>query len=348
MVANRLRVLVVDDFDDWRSVICSVLAQHPQLCIAGEAADGPEAIRTIADLLPDLIVLDVGLPKLNGLEVAIRVRELSPHSKILIVSEMRSADIAEEAFRRGVLAYVVKSDAGKELLPAVEAVLQGKRFVSAYLSGGVFDASKTTVPSSIRRDKNAIRPLPSRNSENRPRHEVEFYTDEAAFLTGLTRYVETVLRHGDPVIICATVPHRTSILHNLRAAGLDIQALIESGTVVLMDPFAALSAVMVDDKPDAARCEQALAKLINGAARNSPGTHQHFAFCGQIAPLLLSQGNAEGAILLEHMWDEISLAYGVDTLCGYLWSEVPKENRQEIMQRICTEHSGVYGLGSDR
>src|SRR5260370_1079581 len=103
--------------------------------IIGEAVDGLEAIQKAQQLKPDLILLDIGLPTLNGIETARRIRELSPKSKILFVSENRSWDIVEEALRTGAGGYVVRSDAAGELLPAVEAVLGGKRFVSASLAG---------------------------------------------------------------------------------------------------------------------------------------------------------------------------------------------------------------------
>ncbi len=80
-------------------------------------------------------MLDIGLPTLNGIEAARRIREISPKSKILFVSDNRSRDIAEEALCTGARGYVVKAAAASELLPAVEAVLQDKRFVSASLTG---------------------------------------------------------------------------------------------------------------------------------------------------------------------------------------------------------------------
>jgi DNA-binding NarL/FixJ family response regulator len=86
-------------------------------------------------LQPDLILLDIGLPTLNGIEAARRIREVSPKSRILFVSENRSPEIADEAFRTGACGYVVKAAATSELLPAVEAVLQDKRFVSVSLTG---------------------------------------------------------------------------------------------------------------------------------------------------------------------------------------------------------------------
>jgi len=82
-----------------------------------------------------LILLEIGLPTLNGIEAARRIRQVSPTSKILFVSENRSLDIAEEALGTGAGGYVVKSDARSELLPAVKAVLEGKRFISASLAG---------------------------------------------------------------------------------------------------------------------------------------------------------------------------------------------------------------------
>ena len=129
-----VKVLVVDDFEPWCRVICSMLQKHPGLQIVGEASDGLEAVQRARELQPDLILLDVGLPRINGIEVARRILELSPRTKILFVSEGSSPDVAEAALGTGASGYVIKSDAGTELLPAVEGVLRGERFISARLA----------------------------------------------------------------------------------------------------------------------------------------------------------------------------------------------------------------------
>src|ERR1700751_5766693 len=128
------RVLVVEDNEPYRRFICSTLGKRPELHIVCEVSDGLEAVQKAEELHPDLILLDIGLPTLNGIEAARRIRKLSPESKILFVSQESSADVVQEAFSTGAHGYVVKSDAGSELLPAVEAVLQGKRLVSASIS----------------------------------------------------------------------------------------------------------------------------------------------------------------------------------------------------------------------
>jgi DNA-binding NarL/FixJ family response regulator len=103
------------------------------LQVIGEASDGLEAVRKAEEMLPDLIVLDLGLPGLNGLEAARRIRKVSPESKIVFVTQESSADVMQEALSLGALGYVVKAYAGRDLLAAVDAVCQGRQFVGKSL-----------------------------------------------------------------------------------------------------------------------------------------------------------------------------------------------------------------------
>jgi len=130
-----VRVIVVEDHEKWRHFFSTALQKQPELQVIGEVSDGLEAVQKAEELQPDLILLDIDLPTLNGIEAARQIRKVSPASRILFVSENRSADIAEEALSTGASGYVVKSDTGSELLPAVKAVLEGKRFISASLAG---------------------------------------------------------------------------------------------------------------------------------------------------------------------------------------------------------------------
>jgi DNA-binding NarL/FixJ family response regulator len=120
------RVLVVDDFAEWRRELCATIQEIPGLHVVGEAADGLEAIQKSKDLRPDLILLDIGLPRLNGIEVARRLSKVCPESKIIFVTENRSSDIREEGFRAGGSAFVIKSDSASELVAAINFVLKRK------------------------------------------------------------------------------------------------------------------------------------------------------------------------------------------------------------------------------
>jgi DNA-binding response OmpR family regulator len=126
-------VLVVDDFEPFRQFVRLALAKRPELQLIGEAADGFEAVQKAAELKPDLILLDLNLPTMNGIEAARQIRILSPESRIIFLSQESSTDIVEGALRTGAWGYVVKARAGSELLAAVEAVRLGKKFVSLHI-----------------------------------------------------------------------------------------------------------------------------------------------------------------------------------------------------------------------
>jgi DNA-binding NarL/FixJ family response regulator len=132
------RILVVEDYEPVRRFICSILRERPGFQIVEEVTDGLEAVQKAGELQPDLIMLDIGLPSLNGIDAARRIRKLFPKIKILFVTQESSAVVVQEALALGALGYVVKAHAGSELLPAVEAVLQGRQFVSSGLSGHYF------------------------------------------------------------------------------------------------------------------------------------------------------------------------------------------------------------------
>lgn len=134
LVTESVRILLVDDFEPFRRSTSSRLNKQPGFHIVGEAMDGLEAIQKTQELKPDLVVLDIGLPKLNGIEVARKIRAVSPESKILFLTGNDYPQIASEAFGAGADGYVIKLDAADELLAAVEAVLVGRHYVSKRLA----------------------------------------------------------------------------------------------------------------------------------------------------------------------------------------------------------------------
>lgn len=140
-MTRGVRILLVDDFEPWRNLVASLLRKNPDWQIICEVSDGLAAVQKAEELQPDLILLDIGLPKLNGIEAVASIRKVAPESKILFLSENRSPEVAAAALSEGGHGYVVKSDGANDLLLAVEAVLQGKRFVSSIFAG--FDFSGT-------------------------------------------------------------------------------------------------------------------------------------------------------------------------------------------------------------
>ena len=332
MEAPAVRVFIVDDYEPFRRFIRSTLGRRQDLQIIGEASDGLEAVHRAETLQPDLIVLDIGLPSLNGIEVARRIRKLWPPCKILMMSQESSVDLAQEAFRLGALGYVVKSHAGSELLASVDAVCQGRQFISKGLSRhhwtGAFHQEARPSPVSGR-------------AEIPHRHEVQFYSDDAAFLLGLTSFIEAALKAGNPVIAVATKSHREGLLQQLMERGVDGVAAMEQGLYLSLDVDEALSTFMVNDLPDPARFLQIFGDLVASAAKLAKGAQSRVAACGEFSPTLWARGKADAAIQVEHLTDEIARTCNVDILCGYVLNNFQREQDSHIYRRICAEHSSV-------
>ena len=340
MGKTSIRVLVVDDYGPWRRFACATLLKQPELQVIGEVSDGLEAVQQAQELQPDLIVLDIGLPTLNGIEAARRIREVSLASKILFLSENRSSDIVEEALSTGARGYVVKSDAANDLLPAMKAVLEGKRFVSASLTG-LNGPSDSQTGTRLDRD-NVATVIPIRNMGSTRHHEVGFYSDDGSFLGEFTGFIAAALRGGKAVIIVATESHRNNLFTRLRAHGFDMGAAVEEGRCIPLDAADTLSTFMVNNSPDPVRFLRVAGDLIAGAAKAVDGELARVAACGECAPLLWAQGNVEAAIQVEHLWDKIAITHKVDIFCGYSLSSFQGGVGSYAFEKICSAHSAVH------
>ena len=105
-----VRVLVVDDYEPWRQQVCSILQIQPELRVVAEAGDGLEAVQKAQELKPDLILLDIGLPNLNGLEAAKQIRQAAPDAQIIFLTQNSDRDVVRAALSTGAQGYVLKTD----------------------------------------------------------------------------------------------------------------------------------------------------------------------------------------------------------------------------------------------
>jgi DNA-binding NarL/FixJ family response regulator len=333
--ASSVRVLVVEDFEPYVQFIRSMLGKMPELRIICEVADGLEAVQKAEELQPDLILLDIGLPTLNGIEAARRIRKLAPESKILFVSQESSADVVQGALSLGA-GYVLKAQAGSELLAAVEAVLRGKRFVSSGLAGhSCSDAADKLAPRSLTQ---AGSPIDGTEKRVVPRnHEVQFYSDDVSFLVGLTRFIEAALEAGSAVIVVATESHRRSLLQGLQAHGVDIATATEQGRYIPLDAADTLSTFMEGAGPNRERFLSTFGALIR-SAETAEGKHKRVVVFGEMVAVLCAEGRMKAAIELEKLGNELAQTHSFYTRCAYPMTD---ELKGEPYATICAEHSAV-------
>ncbi len=318
---SSIRILIIDDYADWRRQVRLLLLQaRPEWQVIAEASDGLEAVQKAQDLKPDIILLDIGLPKLNGIEAARRIRQFSPSSKIIFLSQNHDRDIVRGALGMGALGYVRKTDVKKELLPAVDAVLRGEQFVSTSSEGPQF--TRTAGARLLHR------------------HEVLFYSDDTVLLDRLTRFVASALKAGKAAIVLVTKAHADNLLQRLRAGGVDTDGAIQEGTFILQDVAKTLPTFMVKDVPDAARFFEVVSGLMEAAAKAAK--HSRVVACGECSPLLLAEGKPDAAIRIEQITNDLAQTHNADILCTYPLSSFHGEEDEHVFQSICAQHSAVY------
>jgi DNA-binding NarL/FixJ family response regulator len=319
---SSIRIIIADDYEGWRRQARLVLQVRQELQVIWEASDGLEAVQKAEELKPDVILLDISFPKLNGIEAARRIRQLSPGSKIIFLSLHDSPDLVQAALNTGALGYVRKTDAQRELLPAVDAVLQGEQFVSSSLKNCEF--TDTSV------------------DKARHRHVVQFYSDDAVFLDTFASFIAAALKAGDAAIVVIAESHRDGLVSRLKTQGVELDAATQQGTYIQLDVAKTLSTFMVNGMPDSARFFEVVSDLIEAAAKATQREHSRVVACGECAPLLWAQGKPDAAIRLEQLWDEVSKTFKVDILCGYALSSFHGEGDERVFQNICAGHSAVY------
>ena len=318
------RVLVVEDHERWRRHLCSVLANAAGCEVIGAASDGREAVHKVETLKPDLILMDIGLPGVDGIEAARQVIARDPSSRILFVSEHQSPDIVQAALGCGARGYVTKSDAGRELLPAIDAIVRGRWFISARLGGRSFDTAT---------DIDAAREL--------RRHEAGIYSDEASLLDDYARFSEAALRAGITLIAILPESRRNALHQRLRARGVDVDGALRDGTHLVLEVPAIASRFIVDGRLDEARCWHAASTLVLQAASATGGKRPCAAVCGDGAATFLREGKVEAAMALERLWDDVARTFDVDVFCPYLADDLRCDDDNPIFQSICATHSAV-------
>jgi DNA-binding NarL/FixJ family response regulator len=132
-VPATISVLVVDDHELVRRGICTILASDPTLAVIGQTSDGEEAVKKAEELQPEIVLLDINLPGISGIEAARRIRKVSPSSRVIFISQHDTLQMAKQGFSTGAHGFVAKIDAALDVLNAIRTVREGKRFVSQRL-----------------------------------------------------------------------------------------------------------------------------------------------------------------------------------------------------------------------
>ncbi|HEY3706808.1 MAG TPA: response regulator [Terracidiphilus sp.] len=320
-MSQSIRVLMVDDFIPLREFARKSLRRRPDLNVVAEAADGLEAVRMAHQHQPDLVLLDISLPALNGIQAARRILELSPHSRIIFLTELRAFSFAEEALGTGACGYVVKSDAPRELLPAIDAVLKGAKYISSSIE-----------------DRDAVEPAPARS----PRfHEAAFFSGSQGLVDHASAFLSSSLIAADSILVVATESHLSGILSRLSARH-DVDSLLQQGRCTLMHAQEAVAAMTRNGRFDPDGCLAHFAAPLKRASEASRGSQRRVSAFGESSSILCAQGNAEAALQLELWCNRIAGPYNLRMLSGFSAPSLEEHLDPQLLQQIRDAHSAVH------
>ena len=336
---QKARVLIVEDSLPFQKMIRWILQGVPELQVVGMVGDGLEAVRKTKDLRPDLIIMDVGLPKLNGIEAARQILEFAPQCNLLFVTQEASADVVQHAFQLGARGYVIKDLIGSELLDAVSAVLDGKQFVSSGIS---IEPSFNSLPAQrLRRDEPCTSGEPSRGHADTCSHELQIYSDEAVLLSSAARFVKTALRNRESMILIAGDTVRSRLFERLQSDGIDRVTVVQRGNYISLDVREAMSLFMANGMPDPVRFIELLRGLIAAAAKATFTANRKVAIFAECAALLWAAGNTQAAFRVEQLCNELAQRYGIKILCAYPAANFHGDEDLEEIKGLCAAHSAV-------
>ena len=146
---KRIRILLADDHAVVRHGFKMILGEQPDMEIVGEAGNGREAVELAGRLKPDVVVMDVAMPELNGIEATRRIGELAPHARVLALSMHKDSVYVREILRAGARGYLLKDSASADLLMAVRAIASGEGYLSPAVSNAVLDDYRRHVTNPI-------------------------------------------------------------------------------------------------------------------------------------------------------------------------------------------------------
>jgi DNA-binding NarL/FixJ family response regulator len=306
------RVLLADDHVAFLEAAIDLL--YPACDVVGLASDGRQALEMAKDLRPEVVVLDVSMPKLNGFQTLEHLRRDLPDTRVIFCTLHGMDEIVAAALNAGAHGYVLKSRIHVDLTSAIEHALADRLF----------------VPS-----------LASLRSVAANRHTLVLHAENDRFLEDVCQLVGPTLRSGDPVVVVTCEATRVGIAQCLRGRHINPSLVADRGQYVEQDSAAALSHVMRDGSPDQERLMEMIHDF-DGLRLSAPnGLRSRLTIVADLTVALWRGGEFEAAVALERIWNELTRTFPFSTVCVIPTDCFARSEAGLHFPTLCDAHSAV-------
>jgi CheY-like chemotaxis protein len=312
--STKPSVLIVDDHPAIREGVAAVLARDFE--IAGLAADGCEALDAARELTPDLIVLDINMPRMGGFEAMQALTAAGSQAPVVFLSMLDDEDTVVEAFRRGGRGYVAKSRVARDLVSALGHVREGRLFVPSLM------------------------PLFRLADGPGPNHALQLHASESSFVDGIAPVFDAALRRGDATCAIVTSDVRDGLRDRLRDRGWNIGGPSGHDRCRVIDAADALDRFMRNGDPDESVLAEIVADLEQYRRAVTDSATGRLTIAGTLAGPLNADGQGRAAVAVERLWNSLTQALPFLTVCGYDAADC-HDDATHSWSQACAQHWAV-------
>jgi CheY-like chemotaxis protein len=311
--AIKPTALVVDDHPEMLRRVSALLGSRYD--VVGVARDGYEAIDLARSLAPDLIVLDIAMPRLDGFQVAARLQEFGLAARTVVMTLHDDEDLVKQAFLAGARGFVHKTRLAVDLVRALDHVYEGRFFLPTL-------QSLLTVAGS-------------------GAHAVQFHSYDRRFILDVSGLINCALRRGHVAAVVANAAVRAGVAEQLKSYGWNVGVAGDYGRYHAMDAAESLAGIMRDDRPDPERLGESVAALERLRVETADPSDGRLTLVGEIAVPLLLNGNAKGAMEIERLWNALTRGLPWLGVCCYPVSCFADRLPPHVFHEVCAEHGAV-------
>jgi DNA-binding NarL/FixJ family response regulator len=320
---NFVEILIVDDHEMFRGKVRSLIESQPHYRVCGEAGDGIEAIEKARQLRPDIVLMDINMPRMNGLEATRIIRREVPLCRVIIVSQNDAAIAREQARRAGAKGAVTKSDLIRDLLPTIDGV--------AMENNNSLDQTKTATA-------HGGEPWCGLLNSAAPRdHIVQLYQDQQFLNRAVCRFAAAAIANGEGVILVPTVAHWDAFRPRLEAEGVDVKAAEKRGQLTVVDADNLLPTFMRGGMPDSPVFMGLAASVISEA--RGVGRYPKVRWWGEMVNILWERGEVAASMQLEDQFDQLAHEQDIAIFCSFLMDNFNGDVHARMLPRLGENHS---------